>query len=133
LVLGILLGAGLVGAVGLEVIYGTTDILRESVGRFASIVGTEVKPENTSNISRLVEAAGVLEHIRQSPWIGHGVGYTFLVRHTLFGNPSPQWWIDENYLLIWVKQGAIGVAAYLWLLWTGVRFGIRHARQRHNP
>lgn len=133
LVVGTLMGMGVVGAVSLELFYGQTDILKESVGRFASIGGTELKMETRSNVIRLMESAAVAGHIQKSPWIGHGLGYTFFVSLPVQGRSMPQWWVDENYLLIWLKQGAIGVAVYLWILWAAFRFGARHARQREDP
>lgn len=133
LVVGTLMGLGVAGAISLELFYGQTDILKESAGRFASIGGTELTMETRSNVLRLVESAAVAGHIQESPWIGHGLGYTFIVQNPLHGVSRPQNWMDQNYLLIWLKQGVIGLAAYLWILWTAFWLGARHARQREDP
>jgi O-antigen ligase/polysaccharide polymerase Wzy-like membrane protein len=133
LVLGILVGIGAVGAISLDVVYGQGDILQASVGRFATISKTEDTYDTRSNVIRLVEAAGVINLIRQSPWIGHGLGYTFVVSIPMQGIPRPQFWMDENYLLIWLKQGVIGVFVLIWVFWAGFRLGLREARSREDP
>jgi len=133
LVIGVLLGMVALGAASLEVFYGQTDILQESVARFSSIGGTELTMETRSNVARLMESAAVATYIQQSPWIGHGLGYTFVLSQLKKGVAgTSQWWLDENYLLLWLKQGLIGVAVYLWILWTAFRLNTRHARQRQD-
>jgi hypothetical protein len=133
MLVGILAAVGLAGGMSLEVLYGQTDILTESVARFASIGDTKVKMETRSNLIRLAETAGVLDLIRKSPVVGRGLGFTFFVRIPLQGTRTRlQWWMDENYLLIWLKQGLIGLLIYLWFLWTAFRFGVRYARARED-
>lgn len=132
-VLGVLVAVGALGAASLELFYGQGDILRESAGRFATIGSTQLTMETRSNVIRLVETAGVLDLIWQSPWIGYGLGYAFIVPHPLWGVARPQWWMDENYLLIWLKQGLVGLLIYLWILWTAFSLGVRQARSRENP
>jgi hypothetical protein len=131
LIIGLLLGIGAFGAVSLELFYGQTDILAASAVRFLSIGGTEVTMENRSNVIRLIETAGVLKLIAQSPVVGHGLGFTFVVPNPVQGGRMrPQWWMDQNYMLIWVTQGIVGLALYGWFLWTALRFTLRNARSR---
>jgi hypothetical protein len=90
--------------------------------------------ETRSNVIRLIETAGVLKLIWQSPVVGHGLGFTFVIPNPIQGGRMrPQWWMDQNYFLIWVTQGIIGVALYAWLLWRGFLFTLRHARKRQDP
>jgi O-antigen ligase len=117
----------------MAVLYGQMDILEQAGGRFASIGGTETKAEHWSNLDRLVEAAAVLKHIQESPWIGHGLGFTYLNTNTLTQETSPQWWVDQNYLLIWLKHGLLGLGLFFWLLWVAYRLGAREARKRADP
>jgi hypothetical protein len=133
LVFGGLLGIGALGAVSLGLIYGQTDLLQLSAERFATIGETELRLETRANVARLLETATMLDLIQQSPWVGYGLGYTFILRNWLWGLRPPQWWADENYLLIWIKQGAIGLALYLWILWAAFRMGVRQARSRDEP
>jgi len=132
LVFGSLLGIGVVGAVSLELIYGQTDILSQSVARFGSIGSTELTMETRANVARLVEAATMIDLIQQSPLLGYGLGYGFILKNWMWGERPVQYWADDNYLLIWLKQGAIGLALYLWILWAGLRLGVRQARGREG-
>ena len=133
IVLGTLLGIGVLGAVSLDVVYGQGDILKASVLRFTSIGATEVTYDTRSNFIRLAESTHVLNLIRHSPLVGYGLGYTFIVRIPMQGPSPPQFWMDENYLLIWLKQGLIGLVSYLWILWAAFRLGARQARAREDP
>jgi hypothetical protein len=133
LVLGTILGVGMLGAVALSVLYGQVDILLDAGARFLSIGGTKLTPETRSNVTRLLEYATVAEHIQRSPWVGHGLGYTFFVDKPLYGKAAAQWWVHQNYLLVWLKQGVIGLVLFLVMLWTALRFSIREARRREDP
>lgn len=134
--IGVLLGSvvitGVVGAVALAVIYGQSDVLEQAGGRFASIGGTELTPETMSNFHRLIEYSTVAGHIVTSPWIGHGLGFTFVVRNALTKRTEVQWWVHENYLHVWLKQGLLGLGIFIWMLWTAIRFSGHHARRRED-
>jgi O-antigen ligase len=133
LLAGTLIGTGAAGAVTLAVLYGQADILQQAGGRFASIGSTELAIETYSNVVRLIEYEAVAEHILKSPWLGHGLGFTFVVINPQLGTPTPQWWVHQNYLLVWLKQGVIGLALFIWMLWTAFWLGARHARRREDP
>jgi hypothetical protein len=131
--LGTVAGLGVVGAIGLAVLYGQADVLEQAGGRFASIGGTDLTAENMSNIHRLIEYATVAGHILASPFIGHGLGFTFVVRNALTHRTEVQWWVHENYLHVWLKQGLLGLGIFIWMLYTAIRFGGHHARRREDP
>ena len=132
-VFGTMLGLALAGALVMALFYGQMDILEQAGGRFASIGGTEVKAETWSNIDRLTEYATVVDLILKSPWVGYGLGYTFLWTEPLTLDTKPQWWVHQNYLLIWLKLGVIGLALFIWLFWTATRLGWRESRRRSDP
>jgi O-antigen ligase len=93
--------------------------------RFASSAGTKYSWESSSNVVRLVEAFHVLDLIAEKPIVGHGLGYFFVVREPIEFSLIEQWFVHENYLLVTLKQGLIGLALWLWLLIAFVRTGLR--------
>jgi O-antigen ligase len=128
----VLVGVGISGAVALAVLYGNTDILLEAGTRFTSIGQTELHEESRANVARLMEYGIVLTHIQKQPWFGHGLGYSFRIPN-IFEKLEPQYWVHENYLLVWLKQGLLGLLLFVWMLWSAARLGIHHARRRADP
>jgi hypothetical protein len=139
-VFGALLALSLIGAVAMAVFYHQTDILEQAGGRFASITTTKFKghsrgvidPGVLSNAERLIEYPVMAGFILQNPVLGYGLGFTYLVTKPFLG-PHAQWWSHQNYLHIWLKQGAIGLGLFLWLLWSAFTLGLREARRRTDP
>lgn len=131
-IFGSFLGLAVCGALAMAILYGQMDILEQAGGRFASIGGTETKTEHWSNLDRFAEAATVLGHIRESPWIGHGLGYVYLNTEPLTRVTSLQWQADGNYQLIWLKSGLLGLTLFIVLLVTAFRLTAREARRRDD-
>jgi hypothetical protein len=127
-ILGVLVGVGIVGVVGLTVVYGRMDILLEAGTRFLSIGQTELKEESRANIERLMEYALVVSDIVKTPWFGRGLGYTFKLTSFL-ETTKPQYWVHENYLLVWLKQGILGLIVFVWMLWSAFRLSAVEARR----
>ena len=98
-------------------------------GRLASSFETRNTPETVSNIVRLVELRTSLIHILQSPWVGHGHGSTLVVRQFFFPRTGPQWYVHQSYVMLWLKQGLLGLLAFLWLLYVALRLGLKGASQ----
>jgi O-antigen ligase len=96
-------------------------------GRLASSFETENRPETVSNIVRLVELRTSLLHILASPWIGYGHGSTLVVRQFFFPRTGPQWYVHQSYVMISLKQGLIGLLAFLWVLFAALRLGLKGA------
>jgi len=128
-----LLGLGLVGAVGLGLALGQTDFLALAGSRFGSIGGTEFTHQNASKVVRFAEYAEVISHIAVSPWLGHGLGYTFSFREPIGFTVIEQWYSHQIYLFIWLKQGIVGLAAFVWMLFTAVAMGARGSRRHDDP
>ena len=68
----------------------------------------------------------VAEDIIHSPIIGYGLGYSFVVKDPITFKSEEHWFVHQNYLLVWLKQGLIGLALFVWVLisafltgWTG--------------
>jgi O-antigen ligase len=133
LVVGILAGAGAIGAIQAAVVLGRTEMLQEAGTRLTSITGTEIEYETRSNLIRLGEYLVVVELIGQAPWFGHGVGYTFLVKQAFTHEANAQWGVHQNFLMIWLKQGLIGVVLFVWMLSAAIALGAREARRRTDP
>lgn len=95
--------------------------------RFASSFTTRNTPETVSNVARLVEIRTSLTAIFQSPVLGLGHGSTLLVRQFFHPEGGPQWYIHQGYVMMWLKQGVIGLLALLWVLFAAFRMGLRGA------
>jgi hypothetical protein len=132
LVLGVLLGAGVFVATLAAGAYGIQDIFTNAAERFASSGSTEVSFETTSNIVRLSEYMHVAEDIIHSPIIGYGLGYSFVVKDPISFVSEEHWFVHQNYLLVWLKQGLIGLALFVWVLISAFRTGWS-GRNRKDP
>jgi hypothetical protein len=130
LVFACVVGLGAAGALGLGLVLGQTDFLSLAGNRFTSIGGTGFTHQTASNLVRLAEYAEVIPRIAASPWLGHGLGYTFLFREPLGFKVQEQWYSHEIYLFVWLKQGVVGLLAFLWMLWTATVFGVQESRRR---
>ena len=123
--LGMLGGIAALGIVTIGLGLGIGHIWELAGNRFASSTGTENTWESSSNIVRIVEYLRVLELISKQPIVGYGLGYSFVVREPLEFTLIQQWFVHENYLLVTLKQGLIGLALWMWLLIGFVRTGLR--------
>lgn len=133
LVVAILAGVGLAGAIQAAVVFQQTDLLTEAWTRLTSITTVDTGLETRSNVIRLWESGRVLGLIRGSPMLGHGVGFTFSVKDPFSNLVVPQWGVHQNFLLVWLKQGLVGLALFLWMLWAAIAMGVREARRRTDP
>lgn len=108
---------GVVAAVIAASALGLGDIGASAAERFASSGSTEVREETTSNIVRLSEYLKVLEDVVRQPIFGYGLGYSFVVKDPItFKVSEDHWFVHQNYLLVWLKQGIIGLALFVWIL-----------------
>jgi O-antigen ligase len=107
---------------------GLEDVGVQALSRLQSATSTEFTYESGSNVVRLVEYAQVLEHIQRSPWYGHGLGYAFVVREPFRLELLEQWATHNNYLLVWLKHGVVGLAVFCWTLLSAVRMSLRGRR-----
>ncbi len=108
--------------------FGWSNISEILGRRAASSIGTARGSETASNVVRLVEWFSVFRDIRHAPWLGHGLGYSFHVRYPFFQSAtSTQWISHEMYLLVWLKQGLVGLLAFLLVLFEGALLGLRGA------
>ncbi len=131
--IGVLVGVSLFAAVQFALLSGHEDFLEEAWGRFASIGGTKISYETRSNIIRLWEYGTVAKLILKEPLFGYGIGYTFPIMEPFTQKVADQWCVHENYLLVWLKQGIVGVALFLWMLGAAIKMGVRGARRRTDP
>jgi O-antigen ligase len=124
-VLVLLAGVALAGAALLASVVGMGHALEQFSDRLASSAGTKYTRETASNFIRLLESVKVLELIRQSPLFGHGLGYCFVFRDPFNGTINgEQYFVHQNYLWVWLKQGIIGLALFIWMIIGFLRTGI---------
>ena len=77
---------------------------------------------------RLLEYDRVLRDIAATPWLGRGLGYFFVTRDPFFRTLHEQWYVHQNYLLVWLKQGVLGLAFFVATLVSAVAAGLRGGR-----
>jgi len=124
-VLALLAGVALAGAALLASVVGMGNAMAQFSERLASSAGTKYTRETASNFIRLLESVKVLELIRQSPVFGHGLGYCFVFRDPFNGTINgEQYFVHQNYLMVWLKQGLIGLALWIWMLVGFMRTGL---------
>ena len=127
----ILFAGGLAAALALGLLLGQSDLLTLAGSRFGTITATGLTPETGANVARLVEYATVLHHIATSPWFGHGLGFAYTFREPLGFAVVEQWYSHEIYLFVTLKQGLVGLAIFVWMVWSAAVLGIREAG-RHD-
>lgn len=113
------------GIVALGSTLGIGKVFELAGTRFASSAGTKFTYEASSNVVRLVEYFHVLDLIIEQPIFGHGLGYYFVVREPINFSLIEQWFVHENYLLVTLKQGLVGLALWVWMLVAFVRVGVK--------
>jgi O-antigen ligase len=128
LMLGMLTGLSIIGGTVVAAAYGISGLGEIAADRLASSAGTENNLTNGSNIVRLMEYAIAFKHILQSPWIGHGLGFFYVKVEPISGHLVQQWFVHQNYILVWLKQGLIGLALFVNVLIATIRTGVKGAR-----
>jgi hypothetical protein len=96
--------------------------------RLSTSTATEFNSETASNIFRLLEYDRVLRDIAATPWLGRGLGYFFTSRDPFFHTLHEQWYVHQNYLLVWLKQGVPGLVLFVTTLVLAVSAGLRGGR-----
>jgi O-antigen ligase len=87
--------------------------------RVVSGLSSQYLASDPSLAARLQENDRLLFAISQSPWLGHGAGYTYMWP---FGNPDghvpdPSWTYAHNFYLWWfAKAGIVGIALLLFFV-----------------
>ena len=117
----------MVGVIVFGLWFGWSDILAIVARRFVSSLVLSGSDDSASNIARLVEYGESFRYIAAAPWLGHGLGFTLLVRQPMYGITTTQWYVHESYLHMWLKEGLVGLIALIGLLFAGLRLGIRGA------
>jgi hypothetical protein len=133
LVVAILAGLGLMGVLQAAIIFGQSDLLTEAGTRLTSITSTKPSYETRSNLIRLWEYGVVAKLLKKAPVFGYGIGFTFLGKEPFSGRTFYQWGVHQNFLLVWLKQGLIGLVMFVWMLWAAAALGVREARRRADP
>lgn len=93
--------------------------------RLASSTGLQYTSATASNYFRLLEYDRALRDIAATPWWGRGLGYAFVTRDPFFNTMHEQWYVHQNYLLVWLKQGVLGLALFVAALVSAVTLGWR--------
>ena len=123
------LAAIVLATAGLSTLYfGSDRVLSAAGSRFGSSFSTETTGETLSNVIRLLEYERAVQGALESPVVGQGLGYSFVTRDPITRDARSQWYVHNYYLLIWLKLGIVGLAAFAWLIASLVRSGARTAR-----
>jgi O-antigen ligase len=114
---------------GLSTLYFGRGDLVSSVGRrFNASFSTELSGETLSNVIRLLEYDRAIHAALESPILGKGLGYAFVTRDPLTGETREQWFVHNYYLLLWLKLGIVGLAAFAYLIARLIQAGVRTAQ-----
>lgn len=132
-VLASLTALAILGAVFAGTYFQWGDLMAMFGTRLTSSVGTTQTSETASNFERVLEWVLAAGHIRQAPWFGHGLGFTMHVHYPIINRISTQWFLHQFYLLMWVKQGIVGLICLLATLFVAIRTGARNARRLEPP
>jgi hypothetical protein len=128
---------GAAGAVAAATAIGDVSILQGAGMRLFSITtsgsSNESEYESRSNVIRFWEYATMFKHIWQSPWVGHGIGFSVPVKEPFSGVIAEQNYAHESYVIILLKQGILGLAVFLWLLVASIAMSARAAGQTADP
>ncbi|HSQ60511.1 MAG TPA: O-antigen ligase family protein [Acidobacteriota bacterium] len=107
--------------------FGPGDLVGAIGGRFGSSFSTELSTETLSNVIRLEEFDRSIGAALESPVLGRGLGFTFVTRDLVTRSLKDQWYVHNYYLLLWLKLGVIGLAAFAVLVWSFTRTALRAA------
>lgn len=130
-----LLFMALLGAVAAGVAaaaLGLGNIGATAADRFASSTGTEMSWETGSNVVRLAEYFHVLGLIEKAPVFGYGLGYWYVKREPIGFRLVEQWWVHQNYMLVVLKMGLVGLVPFVWMLIGALRTGLRGRLQTES-
>jgi O-antigen ligase len=117
-----------VGTLAIAVLYfGGADVLASAGGRFGSSFSTQVSSETLSNVIRLDEYDKAIGAALQSPIFGRGLGFSFITRDILTRSIRDQWFVHNYYILLWLKLGIAGLAAFGILIASFMRAASRLA------
>ena len=98
-----------------------------ALSRLSSSTAARSPFETSSNIGA-PRRGQVITEIIKAPLFGHGLGYSFTVREPIQLTLHEQWFCHENYLLVWLNQGIVGLLLFVWVLFAAVRTGLRGRR-----
>ncbi len=86
--------------------------------------------------SRVYLSAIAVDIIQEKPFFGHGAGNCHLVgqKYADQARYRSLWYytVHNKYLLVWVETGAVGLLAFLAILYSSVRDGIRVWASKHR-
>jgi len=129
-VLSVMMGFAVTGALAIATALGFGNIGEIAAGRFNSSFQTTYDADSLSNFVRLSEYLNVIGNIMRKPWFGYGLGFAFVNRELIYFKLISQWFTHDNYLLVTLKQGLIGLALWIWLMIAMLRTALKG---RHLP
>jgi O-antigen ligase len=124
---GLALTLVLVGAF-LSAVFDIPGIAIGAWRRLSTSTGLQYTSDTASNFFRLLEYDRVLRDLAATPWWGRGLGYSFVTRDPFFNTLHEQWYVHQNYLLVWLKQGLPGLTLFVGALVAAVALGMRGRR-----
>jgi O-antigen ligase len=127
----LLAGFALVLTVAMALLSAVFDIPGIAQGawrRLSTSAGLQYTSETASNFVRLLEYDRVLKDIATAPLWGRGLGHSIVTRDPFFRTMQEQWFVHQNYLLVWLKQGLPGLVFFVGSLVAAVALGMRGRR-----
>jgi hypothetical protein len=119
----------------LPVFWNNTGILGQPARAIRSLSAPDAR-DASSNLARDLELINVTATIEADPLLGVGFGRPFL---TVVATPDISWFTLWNYeahrnvLWIWLKTGAGGFVAFLFLIGSALALGATHVKASKRP
>jgi O-antigen ligase/polysaccharide polymerase Wzy-like membrane protein len=127
--------AGAVLAV--PVVTAVDNLSSESSGNWAASAITFFldlgSKESTSKVTRQMEWWNAIEVWKRSPVVGLGFGYPFpriYYRTVAEASLTEPFYIHNSYLNVLAKTGALGLGAFLYLIWQALALALQMLRRR---
>lgn len=95
--------------------------------------GGELDVSGISNLYRLMEWKESLKRIKEKPILGYGFGYRLTFFDLFTKRRVSTWFVHQNYLLMALKIGLLGLISFVWVSLVFLKKGICALRNIKDP
>ncbi len=95
--------------------------------------GGELDVSGISNLYRLMEWKESLKRIKEKPILGYGFGYRLSFFDIFSKRKVSTWFVHQNYLLMALKIGLLGLISFIWLSLAFLKRGTYALRNIKDP
>lgn len=95
--------------------------------------GGELDVSGISNLYRLIEWKESWKKIKGKPFLGYGFGYSLTITDLFTKRKISSWFVHQNYLLMALKIGLLGLLSFVWLSVIFLKKGILALKSINAP